>query len=163
MSVPREEIAVALFAILEGMVTDGTLKTASRSLRSWDDVAPGECPAAFLVKEDESRVVRRGFPAMVNARAGVFVYVKNMDGRDTVPATAINAVLSALENALRRQPADGPAPTALFPDNPDLTFGSTLGGLCYFVAMGDVTVDEGFIGVDSVAYVPIDCFTTERP
>lgn len=166
MSAPREDLFVALFAILETLVgeTDASpLRFASRALLSWDDCPPGQCPAAFLVAAGEDRITRRGFPAMINVKAHIIVYAKNDQGRDQVPATQLNALISAIEDALQRQPSEGPAPAALFPQNPDMTFGTTLGGLCYTCQIGSaVDIFEGFQGPDAVAAIPVEMLTTDR-
>lgn len=169
MSAPREELFVALFAKIEGLVAPvgadlsvaAPLRIASRSLRSWDDTPAGECPAAFLIADSESRTTTRGFPSLIRIDAEIVVYAKNMDGRDTVPSTQLNALISALEDALRRTTAEGPAPTAMFPMIQ--AWGTTLGGLCYTCAIGDrIEIFEGFQGADSCALIPVYMLTTDR-
>jgi hypothetical protein len=132
MSAPREALFAALFAVIETLVaptgedlTEATpLRVASRSLRSWDDVGPGECPIAFLVAAGEQRQTKPGFPSTVQVEASLIIYAKNEDGRNTVPSTAVNAIISAV--------------------------GTTLGGLCYTCTIGQrIEIFEGFIGVDT--------------
>jgi hypothetical protein len=169
MSAPREACFEALFAIIEGLVaatgdepsTARPLRVASRALRSWDDVGPGECPAAFLVAAGEQRQNRPGFPSLITLTATLVIYVKNVDGRENVPSTAVNAIISAIEDALQRQPTDGPVPAALFPVVQG--WGTTLGGLCYTCSIDQsLEIFEGFIGVDTAAQIPIVMLTSDR-
>lgn len=165
MSAPREEIAVALLAKLQALVDaePPLLTTASRVFRSWDDVGGGECPAAFLIADGETRTKRRGLPDLIAIKSLVVIYCKNDQGRDGVPATQLNAALSAVEDALQRQPSEGQAPLGLFPQNPDFTFGTTLGGLCYSCGIAEtVEIYEGFQGADAVCVIPILSLTTDR-
>lgn len=168
MATPREALFVALLAKLTTLIDAddpdaGILKTASRVLLSWDDCPPGDCPAAFLVADGERRTTARGMPSLVRIDARILVYCKNDHGRETVPATQLNAVLSGIEDALQRQPAEGPAPVPLFPQNPDMTFGTTLGGLCYSCSIGEtVDIVEGFQGADAVAAIPVVMWTTDK-
>lgn len=173
MSAPREALFAALFAKLEGLVappandtsldnlsTATPLRTASRTLRSWDDCPPADCPAAFLTAAGEQRVTRRGLPSFIRIRTQVIVYVKNDGGRDNVPSTALNAMISAMEDKLKREPTEGPGALALFPDIQ--SWGTTLGGLCYTCSIGDsLEIFEGFQGADSIAVIPIDMLTTD--
>lgn len=168
MSTPREALFVALFDKLSALVGadgDGSVfRSASRVLLSWDDCPSSMCPAAFLLADGEVHLARRGLPPMVVVKALVIIYAKNDQGRDGVPSTQLNACISAIEDALQRTPLDGPAPTAIFPQNPDLTFGTTLGGLCYSCSIAQ-TVDlfDGFQGANAVATIPIELLTTDRP
>ena len=115
--------------------------TASRRLRHWSDVAAAEQPALFQVQKTES--VRRdpGLPPRWLLAADLFVYAQAPDDA-TSPATVINPLLDAIETAL--------APGAV--DNLQ-----TLGGLvahCWIA--GRVETDEGVLGGQAVAIVPIE-------
>ncbi len=167
MAAPREDLFVQLLAKLTALVgtgDDAVLRYASRALLSWDDCPPAMCPAAFLVAAGESHTKRRGLPSLVLIHGQIIVYAKNDQGRDQVPATQLNNLISAVEDTLKRTPQEGPAPSALFPQNPDLTFGTTLGGLCYTCQIGpSIDIFEGFQGADAVAIIPVEMWTTERP
>lgn len=158
MPANREPCFAALFARIEAL-TEGdapTLKFASRALRSWDDTPPSECPAAYLTKGPESVDDRRGLPPIWSLEADLIIYAKNDEGRNTVPSIQINALLDAIEEMLQRTPTEGPADGAIFPNNPDMMWGTTLGGLCYTCTInGTVEVYEGVVGGGAVAIVPI--------
>lgn len=159
MAANREACFVALTTRLEAIED---FELVSRTVRSWDDVGPGECPAGFLVKASESVDARGGMaPPIWTLEADFVIYCKNREGRATVPSTQLNALLTAVESALQRQPTEPPNPDAIFANNPDMMWGTTLGGLCYTCAIsGTIEVFEGVIGGGAVAIVPIQIITS---
>lgn len=163
MPANREPCFAALFARIEGLTQgdEPTLRFASRVLRTWDDVPPSECPAAFLQKGAETVDDRPGLPPIWSLEADLIVYAKNDEGRNTVPSIQINALITAVEQMLQRTPTEGPVAAAIFPNNPDGMWGTTLGGLCYTCTInGTIEVFEGIVGGGSVTIIPIIIVTS---
>lgn len=133
----REAIYSALFARLSSLPG---VKTASRKLKLWNDVPAGEQPAIFQAQKNEIGQARQGLPTLWTLSLDVYVYVKS-PGK-TVPATVLNPLLDAITDALK-------------PDNP-IQNTQTLGGLvahCWIE--GTIETDEGTLGDQAVAIVPI--------
>lgn len=134
----REPIYEALFALLSG-AADFT--TSSRRLRHWSDVGPAEQPALFMVQKSETAERKNGLPPKWRALVDVFVYVHAPD-EATPPSTALNPLLDAIEAVL----APGRAGAV-----------QTLGGLVEHAWIaGKIETDEGVLGGQSVAIVPVE-------
>lgn len=136
----REAIYTALFAKLSGI--PGVV-TQARKLRHWSDVPASEQPAIFCVQGNQSAQPgdpARGLPTKWTLAADIYVYART-DGNQT-PGTVMNPILDAIDAELK-------------PDNP-MTRTQTLGGLverCWIE--GDIQTDEGALGDQAVAIVPI--------
>jgi hypothetical protein len=137
----REAIYSALFGVL---AASSAYVTASRRLRHWSDVGPAEQPALFMVQKFESVQLQRGQVAKHVLTVDVFVYVQAPDEL-TPPAMMLNPLLDAIE-------------AALAPAGPDLaTNAQTLGGRVSNCAInGRIETDEGVLGGQSVAIIPIE-------
>jgi hypothetical protein len=132
----REPIYAALFALLSGAAD---FVTASRRLRHWSDVGPAEQPALFVVQKSETAEAKAGLPPKWRALVDVYVYAHAPD-ETTAPATVLNPLLDAVEAAL--------APSGAV---------QTLGGLVSHVFItGKIETDEGVLGGQAVAIVPIE-------
>lgn len=137
----RESIYQALFAKLSAV---SGLKTKSRKLRHWSDVSANEQPALFQAQKTESIARTPGLNARHTLYADVYVYVKTTG--TTSPSTQMNSLLDAIEAALE-------------PDNP-IKNRNTLGGLVEHCAIeGSIETDEGTLGDQAVAIIPIVIFT----
>ncbi len=133
----REPVMTALFERLSGAAR---FVTASRRLRHWSDVAPEDQPALFMAQRSGGVLERvRGQPAKLTLRADVYVYAHTTDG--TAPATTLNDLLDAIADALEPDPHPGV---------------QTLDGLVHHCWIdGDIETDEGTLGDQAVAIVPI--------
>ncbi len=134
----REPIYAALFAVVQGAAP---FVTASRRLRHWSDVAAAEQPALFMIQKSETAEERRPLPVKWRARVDLYVYAQAPDEL-TAPATVINPLLDAVETALAPDP---------------VSHVQTLGGLvqhCWIA--GQIQTDEGVLGGQSVAIVPVE-------
>lgn len=136
----REAIYQALFdklAIVPG------LKTKSRKLKHWTDVPAAQQPALFQAQRSESAVTTNGTATRWTLNVDVYVYVNTAGS--TSPATKLNNLLDAIE-------------TALAPDNP-IRNTNTLGGLVVHCRIdGTVETDEGNLGDQAVAIIPVVIF-----
>lgn len=137
----REAIYQALF---DKLATVPGLKTKSRKLKHWTDVPASEQPALFQAQRSEMAATSSGGTAIRwTMNVDVYVYVKTSAG--TPPATQLNNILDAIE-------------TALAPDNP-IKNTNTLGGLVVHCRIdGMVETDEGNLGDQAVAIIPVVIF-----
>ncbi len=134
----REPIYAALFATLSAAAP---FVTSSRRLRHWSDVGPAEQPSLFLVQKSETAQRRKGLPPKWTLAVDLFVYARAPDDV-TSAATVLNPLIDAIESAL--------APTS-----PTTT--QTLGGLVEHAWIaGKIETDEGVLGGQAVAIVPIE-------
>jgi hypothetical protein len=134
----REPIYAALFALAAGATS---FVTVSRRLRHWSDVGAAEQPALFMIQKSETAEERRPLPAKWRASVDLYLYVQAPDEL-TSPATVLNPLLDAVETALAPDPVGHV---------------QTLGGLvshCWIA--GRVQTDEGVLGGQAVAIVPIE-------
>lgn len=137
----REAIYQALF---DKLATVPALKTKSRKLRHWTDVQGIEQPALFQAQRSESAATTNGTATRWTLNVDVYVYVKTTGG-NFAPATQLNNILDAIE-------------TALAPDNP-IRNTNTLGGLVVHCRIdGTVETDEGNLGDQAVAIIPVVIF-----
>jgi len=133
----REPIYAALFGLL---ASAAPFATASRRLRHWSDVAAVEQPALFMAQKSETAEQRPGLPAKWLCDVELYIYCHAPDERGA-PAGILNPLLDAVE-------------AALAPDT--VTNIQTLGGLAYQACIsGKIETDEGTLGGQSVAIVPI--------
>jgi hypothetical protein len=141
----REPIYEALFALLAAAAP---FATAGRRLRHWSDVAASEQPALFQVQRKETAKPQEGSPTVWRADVDIYVYCQAPDD-ETAPATVLNPLLDALEAALAPQGADA------------LAGAQTLGGLVKHCWIGGtIETDEGALGGQAVAIVPVEILAT---
>jgi hypothetical protein len=139
----REPIYAALFALVAGCAD---FVTVSRRLRHWTDVGAAEQPALFQIQKSESADERAKLPPKWRASVDLYVYAQAPDEL-TPPATIINPLLDAIETALAPDP---------------FTNVQSLGGLvahCWIA--GKIMTDEGVLGGQAVAIIPIEILIAE--
>jgi hypothetical protein len=118
---------------------------AARLLRHWSVVDQLQQPALFLTQVNELSEKRPGQLAKWTLNTLVWVYAMAPD--DTTPsAPALNTLLGLIRNAL------GPDKTGAG----RAQFRQTLGGLVFDVWIeGAIVTDQGFLGQQAVAKIPI--------
>ena len=139
----RELIAKRLFARFTA--TPG-FTTISRNYRHWTDVAPSEQPALFIRQVRQSNEQEKGIPTKWTFEFELAVYA-HADNPDDVPTTIQNNLIDAVEYALR-------------PDDWNthcLTLGFTVSH-CWI--NGAIETDEGLLGQQTVALIPITILAT---
>lgn len=136
--IEREPIYVALFNKLS---TIPGLVTKSRKLLHWNDVAAEQQPALFQAQKAETHTTRTGTPAKVLLELDIYVYVRTSG--DASPSTKLNAVLDGIMLALAPNPINGRCTL----DVP---------GVEWVRVEGRVETDEGTLGDQAVAIVPIN-------
>lgn len=134
----REPIYAALFALVAGTAD---FVTVSRRLRHWTDVGAAEQPALFQIQKSETAEERRPLPAKWRATVDLYLYAQAPDEL-TAPATVLNPLIDAVEAALAPDPFSNV---------------QSLGGLvahCWIA--GKIQTDEGVLGGQAVAIVPVE-------
>lgn len=133
----REAIYGALFARLK---TVQGIKTFSRRLRHYSDVSASEQPALFMAQGYQRASYEAGRTVEWNLGAKLYLYVRVAE--DKSPAEPMNALMDSL--------------MAIFaPDNP-MKNACTLGGLVWHCQVGDIETDEGTLGPQAFALIPLD-------
>ena len=138
----RAQIYAALFARLE---TVPTVRTCSRRLQPFTKVPAAEQPALFLTQRHETLKPAAGgarnLPMLRQYECDVHVYVHETTCGTACVVDAVNAVLDAIEAALA----------------PDRDGVCTLGGLVSHCRVsGTIETDEGTLGDQAIAIVPIE-------
>lgn len=134
----REAIYSALFKLLQKM---DNVTTFDRILAHWDDVSPNMQPALYMTVVSQQAEQVTGFPTRYYLDAKLWIYT-HRDTAGVVPSVQMNMLLDELDAVL------APAPSPLFKQ--------TLGGLvehCWI--NGEIQTDEGTLGNQAVAIVPI--------
>jgi len=136
----REAIYSALWEKL--LPLKGGFVTFSRKLKHWTEVPSNEQPALFMTCGDQHIERIRGGLDRHSLPAKLYLYVNTADDPDAAPSIKLNDLLDQVEACL----APGAGEIA-----------QTLGGLvshCWIA--GDITTDEGVLGEQALAIVPID-------
>lgn len=136
----REASYVALFGLLQGLQTAGTVVTCDRKLQALDKMNEADLPAVFMTVTDQLIVDQQGMPAKRTLGAFVYVYVSYLDP-DTSAGTVLNNLIDAVDLAI--DPSQG-------------NFPQTLGGLVERAWIeGKIEIFEGVLGTRAAAVVPI--------
>lgn len=138
----REPAYAALFDLLRGAAA---WRTESRRLRHWADVPLEQQPAMFMAQKGEVAEKVRGQPTRWTCMVDIYVYASTAGGR--APGPILNELLDAIEAALHPS-------TATEEDQ-------TLGGLVEWCRIdGAIETDEGTLGDQAVAIVPVIFYVT---
>jgi hypothetical protein len=143
--VNREAIYAGLFAQLAGL---GLFVTKSRTLRHWADVTSGEQPALFQAQGKETALTATGQPTRWELRLNVYLYVRTDPSVDDNP---LNPLLDAITNKINeRHPITGTN-----------RLGSTIPGVEWVRVDGTIETDEGTLGQQGVAIIPLLILATD--
>jgi len=135
----REACCAALFALLQGLVTDGTVKLADRKVRLIDDLSGAEFPALFMGGGNGKQSKIQGLPPERVIGATVYLYAANPD-KHTTADTVLNGLIDKVDALL----------------DPGWQGVQTLGALvadCWID--GAVEVFSGALGERAAAIVPV--------
>jgi hypothetical protein len=143
MNVSRETIYSGLFAAFS---TIQGFNTVSRKLKHWSDVPGNEQPALFQIQKGETIQQTRGLRAKYDLDAELYLYAFSNDA-SVSPSSIINPLIDAVENMLRPLPGQD---------------AQTLGiaGVSHVWIEGRIETDEGVLGDQTVAIIPIKILTT---
>lgn len=131
----RENIYQALFDKVKGIQG---LKTSSRKLKHWNDVPLAEQPALFQIQIGEAPTQSKGMPTQWHLSVKFYLYVNSQDGN---PSSLLNIYLDKIEEALKPN-ANG--------------FQELNGLVSHAWISGAIETDEGVLGDQAVAIIPID-------
>lgn len=99
MTPSRDSYYQALFALLQGLKSQGVVKVCDRRLRFLDEMSASELPALFMAVDHQQTTQQRGLPPRRTLGAKVFLYAANPD-RHTPAGVQLNGLIDAVEQAL---------------------------------------------------------------
>ena len=141
----RELIFETLFNLVSGIAP---FVTTSREVRPWTDVMPSEQPALFMGQGNQNVIARIGLPSKYEMEVALYLYCNRGSDPAELAATQINNLIDAIQKALN-------------PTSP-VTGVNTLGGLVFnCVIDGRIETDEGLLGPQSVAIIPVKVLIAE--
>lgn len=133
----REAIYQALY---DKLATVPGVKTKGRKLKHWSDVPTSQQPAIFQAQKGEFGQRQQGLGTVWTLTVDVYIYTSTTGS--AFPASQLNDIIDAIESALQ-------------PDNP-VRNTNTLGGLVQHCRIeGAIETDEGTLGDQAVAIIPI--------
>lgn len=138
----REAVFAALFAKLQAIPG---LVTVSRVLKHWNDVAAEAQPALFQSQTYQRPTTRTGEPTKWTLGADIYIYVRTDDGQ--APGTVLNPILDAVEAVFQLHPVTGKHTLAV-------------DGVEWARIDGEIQTDEGTLGHQAVAIVPVAILAT---
>lgn len=144
----REGIAHALFSLIQGLPG---LVTTSRRLLHWSEVPAEQQPAAFL---PEGKQIPKNSPdgnqVIWRYEYSIYLYAYLEDTTKT-PASQLNNLLDALEAALNPSQVGPPGFSGSMQ-----VLGDTTGRIRHAWISGAIETDEGVLGSQAIAIVPIE-------
>jgi hypothetical protein len=135
----RETIYAALFTRLQAIPG---LVTVSRRLQHVNDVPPSAQPALFLAQTRQLADYVTGRTTFWHLHAAIYIYARDPAGQN--PGAILNPIMDGVN-------------AALVMDN-DMTNACTLGGLVHWARIGDIETDEGTLGEQAIARIPVEMF-----
>lgn len=137
----REAIYSALFNLVK---TSTGLITSSRRVKMWTEVPAAEQPALFMSQTGETAEPRTNQPTRWIFRVELYLYAMTTNAHDA-PASVLNPILDAVVAKL----------------SPIAGENQTLGGLVHYCRIsGPIETDEGHLGDQAVAIIPIEMQVT---
>ncbi|HXY57616.1 MAG TPA: hypothetical protein VEH76_03455 [Methylocystis sp.] len=148
MNVAREAVMTALVARLQSIVFSAPVNgqtsflTVSRRLKLWGEAPKSQRPALFVTEHREQPSYQsEALPIRTTLSVDLFIYIDSSD-QNTVPASALNIILDAIDAALKPGPANNNR--------------QTLGGLVSHCRIeGQVLKDPGDLDGDGLLWVPL--------
>lgn len=144
MSIKRETYYGALAAKLKAVPG---VKTFSRRLEHVNDVPPGQQPAVYLAQTGQVPTYQPGRTIIWELSADIYVYVR--DPKNKEPGVIMNPLMDSI--------------TSVFAPDNQMVNACTLGGLCHKVEMGQIATDEGTMGEQAIAIIPITMTVVGTP
>lgn len=140
----REAIYSGLFNKLSAV---SGFVTKSRLLKHWADVSVSEQPALYQAQGKETAITTTGQPTKWELRLSLYVYVRT-DGI-TPPGTILNPLLDAITDVVQaRHPITGKQNMGI-------------PGVEWARIDGTIETDEGTLGQQAVAIIPILILVTD--
>lgn len=138
----REPIYAALYARLAAIPG---LKISSRILKHWNDVPAEQQPALFQAQGREVPTTTTGESTRWDLFVDIYVYVRTSGGQ--VPGSVLNPIMDAIEASFPLHPVTGKHTL----DAP---------GVEWARIEGAIETDEGTLGDQAVAIVPVHILAT---
>lgn len=141
MKPSRETIWAAVYALFQANLPApiGPFITVSRRLAHWADVDKMAQPYFCMAQGRDEYVTETGQPTRYRMTCDLYVYCRT-DG-DPDPGPILNPLIDAVEAAIAPNPVEGK---------------QTLGGLVEWCRIeGTIETDEGTLGAQSVAIIPL--------
>lgn len=142
-----EQIDKAIFQLI---VNSFTFKTFSRRLLDYNRVPAEAQPAAFLATGDLEPRLGAGTPGMPykwKLHRKIWLYANGGNDDTIIPSSLMNPILNAVFAAFKPTPPGDR---------------QTLGGIVYNVSFsGRIMTDEGLLGPQAVAVIPVEVLTGE--
>lgn len=134
----REPIYAALFGLLSKAAS---FQTSSRRRKHWDDCTSAEQPALFQCQVCERAESKKtNLPTVYHPQVEVWIYAHSSDP-DKAPSQVLNPLVDAVVSTLNNVGPSG---------------AQTLGGLVTACQVsGDIEYDEGLLGDQAVAKIPV--------
>jgi hypothetical protein len=149
MIFPREQIYSALFAALQGalLAPAGPFKTVSRRWQDPTQVSPADRPSLYQVQKDELIATGlNGLPLHARCSVDLVLYTAGDSEPNSVPSTELNALLDAVEAAIRSA-------------TPGIA--QSLGGKVSHCRLeGKIEIVENLQGAMALAVVPVEILAT---
>lgn len=142
MALNRESIYGALWSRLQGLPGFVTIE---RRLRHFNDVPDIEQPYLGFAQTGEIPDYEVGRTTQWTLNVVLYVYVKDPAG--SVPGALINPLIDAIN--------------AVFAFDNTMGNSFTLGGLALWARMGTIETDEGTLGEQAIARIPVTIRVTE--
>ena len=143
----RENIYASVFAFFSALTVGGSpaFKTATRKLRTWEDVPSEDQPALLQLQVGETIAKTKGLPAKWTLSIELYLYVHTGQLTDTtlVASQLLNPLIDSVVNSLTIDDINNDA--------------CTLGGLvshCYI--SGTIRTFEGNLGDQAACIIPIN-------
>jgi len=125
-------------------------RTTSRVLQHWAEVPAAKQPALFLTCGNQTRERVGNGLYKWRLAASLYVYVNTGGSKSEArpPSAILNDLLDAIQEALAPPPG---------------SIENTLGGLVQRAGIvGEITTDEGVLGEQAVAVVPVEILVAEE-
>ena len=123
------------------------VKTFGRRLLHVNEVPAGQQPAIFLAQTGQVPLYQPGRTIMWELSADIYLYVRDPKGKD--PGPLMNPIMDALCEVFK-------------PDNA-MVNACTFGGLCHKVELGQIATDEGTMGEQAIAIIPVTMTVVGTP
>lgn len=144
MSIQRETYYGELFNRLKAITG---LKTVGRRLLHVNEVPAGQQPALFLAQTGQVPLYQPGRTIIWELSADIYLYVR--DPKGAAPGPIINPLMDAIVDVFK-------------PDNA-MVNACTFGGICHKVELGQIATDEGTMGEQAIAIIPVTMTVVGTP
>lgn len=123
------------------------IKTFGRRLVHVNQVAPAQQPALFIAQTGQQPSYQTGRTIIWTLGADLYLYVRDPKGAD--PGPLMNPIMDAL--------------CAVFAPDNAMVNACTFGGLCHRVELGAIETDEGTLGEQAIAIIPVTMTVVGTP